>query len=207
VAKFALKPQSPLDGVAIPGRYGTATEGTPPITLYERRDLQLCTIAALDKAGKLDEVVEKATGLKLPRGPKRVSADGLALIGTAPGQWLAVAEDDASRKKLESLVESLVGHAAITEQSHSKAVIRISGIRSRDALAKGCSLDLHPRVFAVGDGATTPVALIDCQIWQIDDTPTYDLAVPSSFAESFWAWLTSSAAEFGYSVEPAQEIS
>ena len=69
-------------------------------------------------------------------------------------------------------------------------------------LAKGCSLDLHPRVFKPGDAATTPIALIDCQLWQIDDTPSYDLAVPSSFAESFWSWLTASAAEYGYAVEP-----
>ena len=77
----------------------------------------------------------------------------------------------------------------------------MSGPRVRDTLAKGCSLDLHPRAFKPGDAATTPVALIDCQIWQLDETPTYALAVPSSFAESFWDWLTASAAEFGYTVE------
>ena len=141
----------------------------------------------------------------MPRGPKRVVAKGLALIGTAPGQWLAVAEDDSSRQMLDALAKQLAGHAAITEQSDSKAVIRISGARARDVMAKGCSLDLHPRVFKPGDAATTAVALIDCQLWQIDDAPSYDLAVPSSFAESFWSWLTASAAEFGYSVEPAQD--
>jgi sarcosine oxidase subunit gamma len=106
---------------------------------------------------------------------------------------------------LEALAKQLVGHAAITEQSDSKAVIRISGARARDVMAKGCSLDLHSRVFKPGDAATTAVALIDCQLWQIDDAPSYDLAVPSSFAESFWSWLAASAAEFGYSVEPAQD--
>jgi sarcosine oxidase subunit gamma len=106
---------------------------------------------------------------------------------------------------LEALAKQLVGHAAITEQSDSKAVIRISGARARDVMAKGCSLDLHPRVFKPGDAATTAVALIDCQFWQIDDAPSYDLAVPSSFAESFWSWLAASAAEFGYSVEPGQD--
>jgi heterotetrameric sarcosine oxidase gamma subunit len=103
---------------------------------------------------------------------------------------------------LDVLAKQLTGHAAITEQSDSKAVIRISGTRAREVLAKGCSLDLHPRVFKPGDAATTPIALIDCQLWQIDDAPSYDLAVPSSFAESFWSWLTASAAEYGYAVEP-----
>jgi len=57
----------------------------------------------------------------------------------------------------------------------------------RAALAKGCSVDLDPRAFTPGDAATTPIALIDCVLWQVDDAPTYDLAVPSSFSESFWS--------------------
>jgi sarcosine oxidase subunit gamma len=190
----------------VPGRYGKATADTPPIALMERRGLELCVIAALDGQGpQIEEKVRKLVRLGLPKGPKRVTVKGLALIGTAPGQWLAVAEGAASRKMLDALAKQLAGHAAITEQSDSKVVIRLSGSCAREVLAKGCSLDLHPRVFKPGDAATTPIALIDCQLWQIDDTPSYDLAVPSSFAGSFWSWLTASAAEAGYSVEPAQE--
>jgi len=204
VAKLAQL--SPLAAVAVPGRYGNATGTTAPVTLKERSGLKLRVIAALSRQGPaVEDMVRKITGLELPQGPKRVVAKGLALIGTAPGQWLAVAEDESSRQMLEALAKQLVGHAAITEQSDSKAVIRISGARARDVMAKGCSLDLHSRVFKPGDAATTAVALIDCQLWQIDDAPSYDLAVPSSFAESFWSWLAASAAEFGYSVEPAQD--
>jgi sarcosine oxidase subunit gamma len=199
---------SPLAAVAVPGRYGNATGTTPPVTLKDRRGLKLRVIAALSgQEPVVEETVRKVTGLEVPRGPKRVVAKGLALIGTAPGQWLAVAEDADATKMLDALTLELAGHAAITEQSDSKAVIRISGTRARDVMAKGCSLDLHQRVFKPGDAATTAVALIDCQLWQIDDAPSYDLAVPSSFAESFWSWLAASAAEFGYSVEPAQEKS
>lgn len=202
----SLAPLSPLAAVAVPGRYGNATGATPPVSLKERRGLKLCVIAALTGEGPVvEKTSRKITGVELPRGPKRVVAKGLALIGTAAGQWLAVAEDDSSRQMLDALAKQLGGHAAITEQSDSKVVIRISGTRAREALAKGCSLDLHPRVFKPGDAATTTVALIDCQLWQVDDAPSYDLAVPSSFAESFWSWLTASAEEFGYSVEAAQD--
>jgi len=191
----------------MPGRYGKATGDTPPVVLMERRGLKLCVIAAFNGQGaRIEEKLRKLTKLKLPKGPKRVAAKGLTLIGTAPDQWLAVAED-ASRQILDKLAKQLARHAAITEQSDSKAVIRISGPRAREVMAKGCSLDLHPRVFKPGSAATTPIALIDCQLWQVDEAPSYDLAVPSSFAESFWSWLTASAAEFGYSVEPAQDQS
>lgn len=64
----------------------------------------------------------------------------------------------------------------------------------------GGGLNLDARAFAPGDAATTPVALIDCVLWQVDEEPSYDLAVPSTFAESFRSWLAAAAAEFGYEV-------
>jgi sarcosine oxidase subunit gamma len=137
----------------------------------------------------------------LPLGFRRASKDGLALIGTAPGQWLAVAEGKAALALLVKLIATIKGLATIVDQSDGKAVLRIAGPHARETLAKGCSLDLHSEVFRPGSAATTLVALIDCMIWQVDETPTYDLAVPSSYAESFWSWLTASAAEFGYTVE------
>ena len=155
-------------------------------------------------AGKESEVAAKmasVTGLDLPMGSGRISKNGFALIGTAPGQWLAVADSKEARALPAMLGVALKGLATVVDLSDGKAVLRISGPRARDTLAKGCSLDLHPRVFKPGNAATTPVALIDCVIWQVDETPTYDLAVPTSYAESFWSWLTASAAEYGYTVK------
>ena len=40
-------------------------------------------------------------------------------------------------------------------------------------------------------------ALIGVQIWQIDETPTYEIAVFRGFARSFWHFLTEAAAEYG----------
>jgi sarcosine oxidase subunit gamma len=115
-------------------------------------------------------------------------------------QWLAVIEGNAALGILAKLAAGLKGLATIIDQSDGKALLRISGPRARDTLAKGCSLDLHPRAFKTGSASTTPVALIDCVIWQVDETPTYDLAIPTSFVESFCSWLTASAAEYGYRV-------
>ncbi len=38
-------------------------------------------------------------------------------------------------------------------------------------------------------------------LWQVDEAPTYEIAVPASFAGSFWHWLSDAAAEYGYVVE------
>ena len=197
----SLVAASPFGDLTTPGRFGKAGDASAPVTIRERRDLQLHTISAnAGRSADVAEAVLSATGLTLPAGPKAASKDGLVFIGTAPGQWLVVAQGDGSAQ-FDGIRSRLAELASIVEQTDGKAVVEISGPRVRDTLAKGCMLDLHPRVFGPGDAATTPVALIDCQIWQINAGPTYLLAVPSSYAGSFWSWLTSSAAEFGYEVE------
>jgi methylglutamate dehydrogenase subunit D len=198
MAEIRLKARSPFDGLLKPGRHG-AQAGAPGVTLSERAGLALCVISA--GAGKASEVAAKMASVTGLNEPKRVTKNGFALIGTAPGQWLAVAESKEARALPAMLGVALKGLATVVDLSDGKAVLRISGPRVRETLAKGCSLDLHPSVFKPGSAATTPVALIDCVIWQIDETPTYDLAVPSSYAESFWSWLSASAAEFGYMVK------
>lgn len=201
MAEIRLKARSPFAGLLKPGRHG-ARDGAAGVTLSERTGLALFVISA--GAGRAKEVtakVQSVAGLDLPLGLGRVSKDGFVLIGTAPGQWLAVAEGKDALALLAKLAAALKGLATIVDQSDGKAILRISGPRARDSLAKGCSLDLHPRVFKQRRAATTPVALIDCIIWQVDETPTYDLAVPTSYAESFWSWLTASVGEYGYTVE------
>ncbi len=196
-----LAPRTPLAAVAVPGRYGHCIGGPRPVVLTERPDVRLCVIGVQDgKGAEVADVARSLTGLVLPPGPKRVAANGLGLVGTAPGQWLATAEGSTASDLLDELMTAVAGLATAVEQSDGKAVIRVAGSRARSALAKGCSLDLDPRAFTPGDAATTPIALIDCTLWQVDDAPTYELAVPSSFAGSFWSWLTGAAAEYGYEV-------
>jgi sarcosine oxidase subunit gamma len=201
MAEVRLKACSPFAGLLKPGRYG-ARDGAAGVALSERTGFALFVISA--RANKAREVAAKmasVTGLDLPMEPKRVSKNGFALIGTALGQWLAVAESKEARALPAMLAVALKGLATVVDLSDGKALLRISGPRARDTLAKGCSLDLNPLVFKPGSAGTTPVALIDCVIWQVDETPTYDLAIPTSFAESFCSWLTASAAEYGYTVE------
>jgi sarcosine oxidase subunit gamma len=79
-------------------------------------------------------------------------------------------------------------------------VLRLSGARVRDVLAKGLPIDLHPRAFRTGDATTSIISHIGIQLWQVDDAPTYDIVFFRSLAGSFWKWLTDSAAEYGYRV-------
>lgn len=204
MAEFVLKARTAFAGLAVPGRYGAAIAGDPPVIIAERPNMRVTQLSVFHgKREALAGIVRDIAGAELPEGPKRSAAGGLSLIGTAPTQWLAIAEDGQGRETLARLHEAVSGLAAVVDQSDAKAMLRLSGPRIRDVLAKGCSLDLHARAFTPQDAATTQVALIPCQLWMRDEVPTFEVAVPLSYARSFWAWLTESAAEFGYEVKPA----
>jgi sarcosine oxidase subunit gamma len=120
------------------------------------------------------------------------------VVWSGPGQWLIVTKHP---DVVAPLALELSDLAAVTDQSDARAILRLSGARARDVLAKGCLIDLHPRAFQVGDVALTSISHIGVQIWQVDEAPSYDMSVPRSMIGSFWSWFEASAVEFGYSVE------
>jgi methylglutamate dehydrogenase subunit D len=203
VADLALAARTAFAGLAVPGRYGLTIGGERPVVVAERPHLAIAHVSAHRGQGSVvAEVVRAASGIELPDGPRRVSGGGVAVIGLAPSQWLAVAEGDKGKALLTRVAADLANLAAVVDQSDAKALLGLSGRRVRDLLAKGCALDLHPRAFKPQNAATTQLALIPCQLWQLDEAPTFELAVPLSYAQSFWSWLAASAAEYGYEVKP-----
>jgi heterotetrameric sarcosine oxidase gamma subunit len=77
--------------------------------------------------------------------------------------------------------------------------LRLSGPRARDVLAKGLAIDLDPRVFPAGSAATSALSHMGVLVWR-GEAETYDIVLFRSVAESFWRWLSASAAEYGYDV-------
>lgn len=199
-----LKAKSALDGLARPGRYGKSA-GEPGIVIAERLGLGLATVAQRKgKADALRQVVLEAYGVDLPSTSRIVQGRQVSFMGYGPGQWLAISTSLAGGSLARDLSERLKGLASISDQSGGRTVIRISGPRARDVLAKGLPIDLDPRVFPLGSAATSVISHMGVQIWQTDDTRSYDIAVFRSLSESFWRWLTASAAEYGYAVEAAR---
>jgi sarcosine oxidase subunit gamma len=198
-----LRAKSALAGVAVPGRYGRSY-GEPGIVISERIGLGLATVAARrGKADALSEAVANTYGVDLPTSSRVIQGSQVSFIGYGPGQWLAVSASLANEALARNLSETLAGLASISDQSGGRTVLRISGPHARDVLAKGLPIDLDPRAFPLGSAATSAISHMGVQLWQLDDTRSYDLAIFRSVSESFWSWLTASAAEFGYVVEAA----
>ena len=194
-----LHPVSALAGLAIPGRYGKG--GEPGVVIAERSRLGLATVAARKgQAGALTDAVAGAYGVALPDGSRVAHGKAVSFVGYGPGQWLAVSESLANEALARDLGQRLKGLASVSDQSGGRTVLRLSGPRAREVLAKGLPIDLHPRAFGPGSAATSTISLMGVQLWQVDDAPSYDIAVFRSLSASFWRWLTASAAEFGYEV-------
>lgn len=149
--------------------------------------------AAKGKREALAAAIEAKYGLTLPTTPKRVEGEGIAFLWAGPDQWLAVAERNDGRDLERELRPLLAGLAAVTDQSDARAVVRVAGPKAREVLATGVPIDLHPRSFAPGSVAITHASHIGVILWQLDNAPTYELAVFRSFAHSLADWLEAAA--------------
>ena len=97
---------------------------------------------------------------------------------------------------LQSLERSSadISHSFV-DVSDLYARIQLSGPESRDVLAQGVSIDIHPRVFPPGSTARTGIAKTTTQIYYVNESPTYDILVFSSFRQYMLVWLAMAAAK------------
>jgi sarcosine oxidase subunit gamma len=198
MADTALLPRSPLAGLR-PGRHGRP-DGAPGAVIEEPADVQIASLAAR-KGGAvvLAEAVQARFGLALPTAPRWVGDARLAFLWAGPEGWIAVAEGWPG-----ALHQDLAGMAgeygSVTAQGDGRVVLRLSGPRARDLLAKGVAIDLHPRVFTPGTTAITQFAHIGVQIRQLDETPRYELSAFRSYAGSLCHGLIAAGADYGVEV-------
>lgn len=198
-----LASRSALYDLATPGRYGHE-DGPLGVVIAERAGLGLATVAV--RKGQddgLKAAVRDAYGIVLPPSSTVVKGKNVSFIGYGPGQWLAVSQTLAHEALAADLATRLEGLASISDQSGGRAVLRLSGPRVRDVLARGLAIDLDPRAFPPGSAATSTISHMGVQLWQGDDAQSYDIAIFRSVSGSFWRWLMDSAAEYGYEVVTA----
>jgi methylglutamate dehydrogenase subunit D len=110
--------------------------------------------------------------------------------------WLAVFQGAGPLMACE-LASSLAGLASVADQTSTYAVLRISGAAAREVLSRGAFIDFDPSAFGPGSAAVTTISHIGVTIWQIDETPTFEIALFRSFADSFWHWMMTTSTALG----------
>lgn len=161
-------------------------QGTSSATLRlaPRFGLGVFEIAAFGSGQLAARRVADSLGIALP-GPNAVTeTGGIAALSTGPNRWLVVAP--------EALIESLPERvdrelAAITDLSHGRAVISISGPAAAETLMKGTGIDIDPALFPEGSTAATALAHMPVLIWR--RAGSYDVIVPRSYAQHLLEWL------------------
>lgn len=163
-----------------------------------RESLTMATVAPVrGQEPAFRNAIGARYGVELPTESGRwAQGRDIAFLWSGPGQWLAVAERGRDRD-LEQELRAVVGDvASVVDQSDGRVVVRLGGQSARDVLAKGVPIDLHPRAFRPGDVAITHASHIGIILWQLDDAPTYEVALFRSYGQSFAHWLDEAAAEF-----------
>ncbi|MEM9668783.1 MAG: sarcosine oxidase subunit gamma family protein [Pseudomonadota bacterium] len=146
-----------------------------------------------------DKAAETAVqmGVSITPGQAAHLEGGGVAFPTAPGEWMIICAASTANEELSRWRVQLEGAAYISDQSHGRAALRLSGPYAARLLAKECTVDLHLSHLPTGSFAQTQLAGIGVLIHRISDTPSFDLYCYSGFADSFWHWLTDAGAEFG----------
>lgn len=148
------------------------------------------------------DAVAKALGVALPTAPMtsataETEAGPVTVFWKAFDEWLIWTEDDAREPTLAALREALAGvHKSVVDVSDYYTVIRVDGRLSRDLLAKGCAVDLHPDAFAEGNATGTGFHQAQIFITRTG-ADAFDLMIRWSVAEYLYDYLADGAREWG----------
>lgn len=162
------------------------------LAIEERIGLGMATIMARREVGA--DAIGALLGCTVVDGPVVSGSRELALLGTAPGVWLAVAEA-AGPDWSSDLATRLGAHASVSDQTGAYAVYRIAGPHARRVLQRGMAIDLHPSALARDAVIATVIAHIGVTVWPCANGDAFDLAVFRSFAHSLREWLAAAAGD------------
>tara|TARA_B100002019_G_C20977243_1_gene454050 strand:- start:71 stop:658 length:588 start_codon:yes stop_codon:yes gene_type:complete len=135
-------------------------------------------------------------GLKLNEKPLSVTNNkDTRILWNGPKNWILVSiKKDLIKDILQNLKET---DFAITDLSHSRAIIEIEGQDLKEVLKKGCpfnfnSLEKNNSINSTYNGITLTVDMLD------DNPDKVRILALRSFGESLYHSITDASLEFGY---------
>lgn len=184
-------------------------------------------VLRLDPTTPAAAAVEDVLGVALPVANRSGNPAGpLTVVWLGPDEWLVTLPEPTptfpgptptspeSTPTSPEPVEGLAGRlaailhpvgGAVVEVSGQRTTVRLRGPLAREVLAKGCSVDLHPRVARTGLAVQTMVAhaavvLVVLDPGEVEDGRTAPLdcrlLVRSTFAAYLADWLLDAALEY-----------
>ena len=148
------------------------------------------------KRSKLNINDIKIEGLEIPTQSSKINSNKTTrILWNAPRTWLILSSKESIIDTIQKSFKDT--DFAITDISHSRAIIQIKGNNSKEILKKGSPINFNE--FDVNQCAGTVFHGISIVIDSISNDPDiFNLLVLRSFGESFYHHITDAALEFGY---------
>ena len=179
------EPQSRLDGESVADGHLIRIEDRGPVgQVTLRGDLASSAVG---------RAVNAAVGVDVP-DPLRAAFDGnRGAVWMSPDELLLFTAYDKAGELVEGLESALSGtHHMTVDVSDARAVLKLSGARVAEVLAKGAPLDLS--AFAIGMARRTHIGGIAVAFWRRSDEE-WEIVCLRSFARHLFDWLAQTSRE------------
>ena len=188
---------SALTNVHKKGQYGDYEDKKENdlIKISEIKNLLIVQIVQYKKSSISFES-DDIDGLKLKNEPLTVMFNETTrIMWNGPKNWLLVStKKDLLKEILDNFKET---DFAVTDLSHSRAIIEIEGIDTIEVLKKGCPFNFN--TLEKNNSINTTYNGIAFTVDKLDDNPNkVRLFSLRSFGESFYHSITDASLEFGF---------
>ena len=200
---FEIRRESPLEGFFFQERE-SATEN-PGVIVTECPFLGYTNLRGDVTDSSFVDAARRVLGVDLPSSANTITeTEGLVACWLGPDEWMMIVRSGGQTEIIKALWEAMGPfHTAVTDATGGYTMINLSGDHARDLLAKGCTLDLHPRAFAPGQCAQTNLARTAVLLIPRTNDPdlqSFDVVVRRSFANYLAHWIEHSAHEYGFEI-------
>jgi len=187
---------SALKEVHKKGNFGDYSEKKEAelIKISEVKDLLIIQIVQYKNSNLAENI--SIDGLKLDNTPLNVNCNNeTRIFWNGPKNWLLTSTKKELIKNIsEIFVES---DFAVTDLSHSRAIIQLEGPNVKEVLKKGCPYNFN--ILEKNNSINSTYNGIALTIDMLDNNPeTVRLFALRSFGESLYHSVTDACLEFGY---------
>jgi len=188
---------SALANVHHQGQFGDFEDkkGDDLLKISEKKNLLIVQIVQFKNSNIPIESID-IDGLKLKDTPLNVSFnDKTRILWNGPKNWFLIStKKDLLKTVLETCKDT---DFAVTDLSHSRAIIELEGQEAMEVLKKGCPFNFNTLV--KNNSINSTYNGIAFMVDMLDDKPNkLRLFTLRSFGESFYHSITDASLEFGY---------
>ena len=188
---------SPLQNIHSEGSYGNFENKTENelLKISELKNLLIVQIVQYKNSSiKINDI--KLNNLQFVNEAQKVVAnENLRILWNSPNNWLVV----SNKKELFSEILKNFNESdfAVTDLSHSKAIIEIEGPNVKEVLKKGCPFNFN--VFTKNMCINSSYNGISFLVDMVEDDPEKARIFSlRSFGESMYHSITDASLEYGY---------